>query len=150
MKCPQYENISAYLDNELEERKRIPLESHLKGCSQCANSLEEMRSLRKAFRSTERYQAPYGFSARVTARAAALDREKSAWIAPALIKFAEAAVLLMLIVVGVFTGKVVANGSSAQKASNMTASFSLDVFQATPPGSLGDAYLAMTEVGHEK
>ncbi len=150
MKCPNSENISAYLDGELEEKKQVSLETHLKGCSRCANALEEMRSLRTAFKGVGHHQAPYGFSTRVMARTAALDRKKSPWFVTALIKFAEAAVLLMLIVVGILTGKVVTNGSSTQKSANITASFSLDLFQATPPGSLGDAYIAMTGTSHEK
>jgi anti-sigma factor RsiW len=150
MKCPNYGNISAYLDGELEEKKRVSLEAHLQGCAHCAGSLEEMRALRTRFRSTERYQAPYGFSTRVMARTADLDRKRTFTFVPALVKFAEAVALLLVIVVGIFTGKIVTNGSSTQKTGNITASLSLDVFEATPPGSLGDAYLSVTEARDEK
>jgi hypothetical protein len=41
-------------------------------------------------------------------------------------------------------------GPSAPDTVNISSSFSLDVFDATPPGSLGGAYLALTEVKNEK
>jgi hypothetical protein len=42
------------------------------------------------------------------------------------------------------------NSRSSLPTATITSSFSLDVFDAAPPGSLGNAYLAMTEVENEK
>ncbi len=150
MKCPEFENISEYLDGELEEKKRVSLEAHLKSCSHCATAIDEMRLLQTRFKSAKHYEAPYGFSTRVMAKTAERDRKKAPWLVPGLIKFAEAVVLLLVIVVGVLTGKAVTNSSSTQNAGAITASLSLDMFAATPPGSLGDAYISMTEASHEK
>ncbi len=160
MKCLQSETISAYLDGELDDKKRSAAEIHFKSCAHCAGALEEMRSLRTAFSNAEQYPAPRGFSSRVMARTAALKSPSPYPLpagerirgmrAPAFLKFAEAAVLIVVITVGVMTGKVMVNGSSNLKTTNMSSSFSLDVFDAAPPDSLGGAYLAMTEVAHEK
>ncbi len=150
MKCLKFEAISTYLDDELEEKERISIESHLKRCAKCAGALEEMRSLRTAFKGAEYYRAPLGFSSRLLARTEALDKKKSLWFVPVVIRFAEVAVLLVVIAAGVLAGKFMMNGRPAQKAENITSSLSLDLFDAAPPGSLGGAYLAMTEVGNEK
>jgi anti-sigma factor RsiW len=150
MKCISSENISAYLDNELKDKERSAVESHLRGCAHCAGALGEMRSLRNAFKGTARHEAPYGFSSRVLAGARDLDKKRSPWFVPVLLKFAEAAVILVVIAVGIIAGKAVTNGSSTPAASNVASSFSLDMFEATPPGSLGEVYLAMTEAGNEQ
>jgi len=150
MKCPKTEHISAYLDGELEEKARDSLHSHMRGCARCTQAFEEMRSLRAAFSSTERYQAPLGFSSRVMARTAAQKRKKWLRLAPLFVEFAEAAVLVIVITVGIMMGKIMTNGSSVRDTVNISSSFSLDVFDATPPGSLGGAYLALTEAKNEK
>jgi hypothetical protein len=69
---------------------------------------------------------------------------------PFFVRFAEAAILLLVITVGIVAGKVMTNSSSAAQTTNIASSFSLDLFDATPPGSLGGAYLAMMEAGNEK
>jgi hypothetical protein len=71
-------------------------------------------------------------------------------LVPFFIRFAEAAVLLVVITVGIFAGKVMTNSFPTARTMNIASSFSLDLFDATPPGSLGGAYLAMTEVRNEK
>jgi anti-sigma factor RsiW len=150
MSCPKSILISAYLDEELQGSDRAALEAHVQGCAQCGAALQDMRSLRTAFANGERHPAPYGFAARVMARTAELERKKTPWFVPLFIGFAEAAILLIVITVGILAGKVMTNGSAAGKTANMATSLSLDLFDAAPPGSLGGAYLAMTEVRNEK
>ncbi len=149
MKCLKSETISTYLDDELEEKDRISVETHIKSCANCAGVLEEMRSLRMAFKGAEYYRAPLGFQARVLARTAALDKRKSRWFVPLFVRFAEVAVLLVIMTVGILAGRFVMKGRTVQ-SENIASTFSLDLFEATPPGSLGNAYLAMTEAGNEK
>jgi hypothetical protein len=98
----------------------------------------------------ERYQAPFGFAARVMARTATREKKESPWFVPLSVRFAEAAVLLLVITVGVLAGKAMTDAPSASVTANIAASLSLDLFDAAPPGSLGNAYLAMTEVENEK
>ncbi|MGC1454671.1 MAG: zf-HC2 domain-containing protein [Nitrospirota bacterium] len=150
MSCPKTKLISAYLDAELQGSDKAALETHLQGCVQCGTALTDLRSLRSAFANTERHQAPYGFAARVMARTAVLEKKRAPWHVPLFVRFAEAAVLLVVITVGILAGKGMTNSSSAAPTMNITSSLSLDMFDAAPPGSLGGAYLAMTEAGNEK
>jgi anti-sigma factor RsiW len=150
MSCLKAEHISAYLDNALEEKERVSAAAHLEDCAQCARALAEMQSLQQAFSAAGRFKAPYGFATRVLARTAELDRKKAPWFMPAFARFAEAAVLVLVIAIGTAAGTFITKGLAAQQAANLTSSMSLDLFDATPPGSLGGAYLAMTEANHEK
>lgn len=150
MSCPKKNLISAYLDQELGFGEKSEFETHVRGCNLCSHMLEEMRSLRAAFAIAERHPAPYGFATRVMARTAVLENKKAPWFAPLFMRFAEAVVLLIIITMGIVAGKVMSNGSSAAKMTNIASSLSLELFDAIPPGSLGGAYLTMTEVRNEK
>jgi len=150
MSCPKTELISAYFDKETGPGEKTEFETHVQGCNSCSQALGELRSLRAAFSNAERHPAPYGFATRVIARTAELEKKKATWFAPYFVGFTEAAVLLIVITVGILAGRVMTNGSPATPATNMASSLSLELFDATPPGSLGGAYLAMTEVRNEK
>ena len=147
MSCPKTKLISAYLDKDLGLGEKIAFEAHVQECIGCSHALEAMRSLQAAFANVERHPAPYGFASRVMARTAELEKKKALWFVPYFVRFAEAAVLLIVISVGILAGEVMTKSSPA---TNIASSLSLDLFDATPPGSLGGAYLAMTEVGNEK
>ncbi len=149
MNCPKTKLISAYLDNELRLGEKTAFEAHVLGCYRCSQSLEEMRSLRAAFSTSQRHQAPYGFATRVMARTRELEKQQTLWHVPLIMRVAEAAVLLVVITVGIHAGRVMTNGSTANTPT-IASSLSLDMFDATPPGSLGGAYLAMTEARNEK
>jgi len=161
MSCQKTKLIPAYLDEELQGGERAALETHVQGCAQCGTALKDMRSLRAAFASTERHPAPYGFATRVMALTRAMEapspgplplweRIKRGWFAPFVVGFAEAAVLIVVITVGILAGRVMTNSNPAMPAMNIASSLSIDMFDPTPPGSLGGAYLAMLEVGNEK
>jgi anti-sigma factor RsiW len=150
MSCPKTKLISAYLDEELQGSERTAVDTHMRGCAQCAAALQDLLALRAAFINAERHQAPYGFATRVIARTAELDAKRSPWFIPFFVRFAEAAVLLVVITVGILAGGVMTNSPSAAQTMTLASSFSLDLFEATPPGSLGGAYLAMTEVRNEQ
>jgi anti-sigma factor RsiW len=150
MICPKTTLISAYLDKELGLGEKAALEAHLQGCDICSHTLGELQSLRVSFSHVERHPAPYGFATRVIARTAELEKKKTPWLVPFFIRFAEAAVLLIVITVGILAGKAVTYSSSAANTMTIASSLSLDVFEATPPGSLGGAYLAITEARNEK
>ncbi len=150
MSCPKTKLISAYLDNELRLGEKTAFEAHVLGCYRCSQSLEEMRSLRAAFSTSQRHPAPYGFATRVIARTADLEKKKAPWFVPVLVRIAETAFLLVVITVGILAGKVLTNSSSMANTTNIASSLSLDVFEATPPGSLGGAYLAVMEARNEK
>lgn len=150
MSCPKTKIISAYLDKELGHGERTSIEAHVQGCNRCSIALEEMRSLQASFSTAELHRAPYGFATRVMARTAELEQKKAPWLVPFFVRSAEAAFLVIVITVGILAGKVMTSSSSAEKTADIASSLSLDVFDATPPGSLGGAYLAMTEVRNER
>ena len=56
----------------------------------------------------------------------------------------------MVIALGVLSGSLLIKDYMPDKARQVMASLSLDVFDSAPPDSLGGAYLAMTEVRDEK
>ncbi len=150
MSCPKTKLISAYLDNELRLGEKTAFEAHVQGCNRCSQSSEELQSLRAAFSTTQRHQAPYGFATRVMARTRELEKQQTPWHVPLILRFAEAAFLFVVITVGILAGKVLTNSSMSTNTTNIASSLSLDMFDATPPGSLGGAYLAMTEARNEK
>jgi anti-sigma factor RsiW len=150
MSCPKSKLISAYVDKELGLREKAAFEAHVQGCNSCSNALEVLQSLRAAFINAGRHQAPYGFATRVMARTAELEKKKTPWLVPFFVRFAEAAVLLIVITVGILAGNAMTNSSSVAQTTNIASSLSLDMFDATPPGSLDGAYLAMMEVRNEK
>jgi len=150
MSCPKTKLISAYLDKELSPGEKTAFEAHVQGCASCSHTFEEMRLLRASFANVERHPAPYGFATRVMARTAELEKKKTSWLVPFFVRFAEVAVLLVVITMGILAGEVMTNSSPATTTTNVSSALSLDMFDATPPGSLGGAYLAMTEVRNEK
>jgi len=62
--------------------------------------------------------------------------------------FAEVAVLGVIIFTGIVSGGFLADRLNSGKT--VAASLALDLFDPTPPDSLGGAYLAMTEVADER
>ena len=149
MSCTKTKLISAYLDKEMGVGEKTAFEAHMQGCNDCAQTLEEMKALRAAFAKAEHYPAPYGFATRVMARTVAMESKKSPRFVPLFIRFVEAAALIIVITMGILAGTIMTTGTAASRTTEIASSLSLDLFAATPPGSLG-TYLAMTEAGNEK
>jgi len=141
--------ISPSTDGELTEGDKRELQDHLKGCEKCRAEMEEMQGLRQLFVNTEKFEAPYGFHARVLTN---VKTSKPDWRSGISIpvRLAEALTVLALIAVGVMSGTLLVKSLMPENAGHEMASLHLDVFDSTPPGTLGGAYLAMTEVGNEK
>jgi anti-sigma factor RsiW len=124
-------------------------EVHVNECGACADRLEETRKVRTAVGQAMRYRAPLGFSARV------MDTvQGNAHARPSFVllfsRFAAAVVVLIIIGLGVLTGRFLGSVNRTDKAAEAAAYLSLDIFSATPHNSPGGAYLAMTEGKHEK
>ena len=49
--CRKGEDLSAYLDGELDGKARLELEAHLEGCPVCTEMLQGLRRLQVCFRS---------------------------------------------------------------------------------------------------
>ena len=54
MKCKEIEvYLSGYLDGELTQQDRQPVENHLRSCEQCENLLKELREAKEAAQGLE-------------------------------------------------------------------------------------------------
>jgi len=150
MNCSKaHKLISPYIDGELSEREVSVLENHLKVCPNCWTEVEEMKGLHKLFVNTEKFEAPYGFHTRVMGNVNATKTKKMPGISIP-VRLAEAAIVLVLIAIGIMSGSFLVKGIMPGKAPDVIASLHLDVFEYAPPGTLGGAYLAMTEGRNEK
>jgi anti-sigma factor RsiW len=155
MKCRHAKRmISQYVDDELGLDEKKGFDSHIQSCAACREALEEVRSLHRLFASAERFPAPYGFATRVLAN---LDEKEGARVRglfstrPLLLRAAQVAFALLVMTVGVVSGNMLLTertGSIGQTAVQET--FSLDLFQATPPGSIGGIYDTLMRPSHEK
>jgi anti-sigma factor RsiW len=140
--------ISPYIDGELRVRDREAFESHIKSCRACSRAFEEARNMHHLFAHGEKFKAPYGFSTRVIANITSEKAKGFSWI-PLFTRFAEVIVLLVIIFTGIISGSFLSDRLMAEKKTLIRSSFSLDIFEPTPPDSLGGAYLAMAEVKNE-
>jgi len=141
--------ISPYIDGELKVRDKEAFESHIKSCRACGKAAEEARFQHNLFARAEEFNSPYGFSTRVMANIAS---EKTGGFSLTLLftRFAEVIVLLVIIFSGIISGGFLSDRLMAEKKTLIISSFSLDIFEPTPPDSLGGVYLAMAEVKNEK
>ncbi len=150
MKCSKaHKLISLYIDGELPERDVKTLEDHMKACHKCRAEFEEGMELHNLFTSTEKFEAPFGFHTRVMSNISSGKIRETARI-PVLARLAQAVAIVIVITFGILSGSLVTKGYSPDKARDVMASLSLDMFDSAPPGSLGGVYLAMTEVRDEK
>ena len=141
--------ISPYIDGELSEGERESFESHMKDCGDCRSEFEETRNVHNFFAGAERFSATYGFSTRVLANLETKTRWNGLFV-PLFARFAGVVAVLMIIGIGIVSGRFIGRSFSFQKPGNIATFFSLDTFNATPPDSVGGVYLAMTEAGNEK
>ena len=150
MKCSKaHKLISLYIDGELPERDVKTLEDHMKACHMCRAEFEEGKELHNLFANVDGFKAPYGFHTRVMANISSGKAIRGSGI-PVFVRLAEALVVIVVIALGALSGSLVITGYPTDKARDIMASLSLDVFDPAPPDSLGGAYLAMTEVRDEK
>ena len=155
MKCRHVKKmISQYLDDELSPSRKREIESHIRCCASCRDALEEAQTLHGLFSSAERFPAPYGFAARVLAN---LD-EKEASRIPSLLGFrplflraAQVALALVVMTIGILSGSLLLTERTDRLGQTaLQESFSIDLFQATPPGSIGGIYNTLMRPSYEK
>jgi anti-sigma factor RsiW len=153
MKCKSASRlISQYIDDELGQDEKEAFLLHIEGCLSCKERLDELRSVHQMFASGERFSAPYGFATRVLAT---IQEEKSARAHSVFMRFllrgAEVAFALVIMSIGVISGsQMAAHRSPATEQATVQETFSLDLFQANPPGSIGALYASMMEGGDER
>jgi anti-sigma factor RsiW len=155
MKCRHAKKmISRYIDGVLTPDEKRSFDSHLRSCASCREVLEETQALHQLFASAERFPAPYGFATRVLANVDEKERSRVLGILgfrPLFLRAAQVAFALVVITIGVVSGNLLLTERTdhvGQTAVQET--FSLDLFQATPPGSIGGIYNTLMRSSHEK
>lgn len=58
MACEWTVRVSGYLDDELEPPERLSFEAHLRGCDECTQELEALRSMHQVTRSMKLKEFP--------------------------------------------------------------------------------------------
>lgn len=150
------EMISRYVDDDLSQEEQKAFASHIQSCSDCRKELEVSQSLHQLFLSAEKFEAPYGF---VTKVMAGLEHDEESvvlrlWntltIRPFFLRTAEVAFAIAVICIGILSGSVLVKDRVSDSRSTVQESFSLDLFQATPPSSIGGVYVSLAGVDNEE
>jgi anti-sigma factor RsiW len=158
MKCSRIRNmISPYVDEELTPDEKKAFASHVQSCPACREELEEVQSLHRLFASAERFEAPYGFETRVMAylgeikEGGILSRLRNLVAGrPLFLRTMEVAFALVVMLIGVISGNLLMADRTPERQPTLQESFSLDLFQATPPDSLGGVYVRLAGGTDEK
>jgi anti-sigma factor RsiW len=155
MECAQIRQmISPYMDDELSLDEKKAFDSHIQSCAACKKALEKALALHQLFATAERFPAPYGFAARVLAGLEAQQGFRLLGLPamkPFFLRAAQVAFALGVMTIGIVTGSVLMPeriNHISQTA--IQESFSLDLFQAMPPGSIGGAYVTIMGTGNER
>jgi anti-sigma factor RsiW len=157
MKCSYIRNmISPYVDDELTPVELKVFASHLADCPGCKKELEEIRSVRRLFASAERFEAPCGFATRVTARLEETEETRLSRLwrfftgRPFFLRTVEVAFALVIFLVGMISGNLLVADRTSGRQTTVQEAFSLDLFQATPPGSMVSIYMRLAGDSDER
>jgi predicted anti-sigma-YlaC factor YlaD len=155
MKCTKIRKlISSYIDDQLGPDEKNDFVSHIRNCPGCRKALEEVQTVHELFTSAERFSVPYGFTTRVMANLEA--KEPSRWWAffthrPLVLRTLEVAFALIVVMIGVISGNLlIADNVTTKQSATIQESFSLDLFQATPSGSIGGVFVKLVGATDEK
>jgi anti-sigma factor RsiW len=146
--------ISQYVDDQLRPDEMKAFDLHIQSCAACREKLEEIQALRQLFASAQRFPAPYGFAARVLAN---LEEKKEARlrsvfsIRPFFLRSAQVAFALLVMTIGIISGNLLlAQKTNPIGQTAVQQTFSLELFQATPPDSIGAIYATLMRPSHER
>ncbi|HVN98294.1 MAG TPA: zf-HC2 domain-containing protein [Syntrophorhabdaceae bacterium] len=157
MKCSRIRKmISPYVDEELSTDDRRAFTAHIEECAACRKELEDVRSVHELFVSAENYTAPLGFATRVMANLE--QNEQPAYSRlwrlvtgkPLFLRTAEVAFAVVVMLIGVISGNLLVSDRTPVRQPTIQESFSLDLFQATPPNSIGGVYVKLMGATDEK
>ncbi len=165
MRCAQVRRaLSAYLDGEVAEARRLAIASHLEGCAACRAEREALAAAWDALLLSPEARAAAGFEDRLRQRIAAhdaaaptlgrtrLERLREAFRIPARrLAFAGA---LAGIAAGWLLGHASPPASPTSSAAGRVAlrqeasrAFALDMLTEVPPDSAGAPYVTLTGCG---
>jgi anti-sigma factor RsiW len=138
--------ISPYMDDRLDPDERGSFDFHIRSCAACRKILEETRALHQMFASARRFPAPYGFATRVLGNIEDMESSRLRrfpGFKSFFLRSAEVAFALAIITIGLVSGSLLLEDRMpVHRQVTLQDSFSLDLFQATPPDSIGGIYLA--------
>jgi anti-sigma factor RsiW len=139
MECRKIqEQLSAFLDKELEEDLRLPIIRHLASCPACQAELAALERLEAALIELE-VPVPQGLAAGVRRR---LPRPASPWRQSLALA---ACLLLGIFLGGSLIGTLYRGPEPVYSSGNGNGVASLDIFQDYPQGSLGGAFSYQAE-----
>jgi anti-sigma factor RsiW len=147
--------ISLYIDGELSATDRESFLLHIGKCERCCGELIEARAVHRLFAEAGRSQAPYGFTARVMANLEQKElpgkRIRDLFVfRPFLPRVAGVAFALSVMAFGIVAGnRLILDNAVLQEQAGIEQAFSLDVFQATPPDSIGGVYESIVGARNE-
>ncbi|MCL4467451.1 MAG: zf-HC2 domain-containing protein [Deltaproteobacteria bacterium] len=149
MRCSKARKLfSPYIDKTLTESETEMFEAHIGACTQCRSGLEQTLAVHAAFGSLEPVRAPYGFATRVMTGLE--EKREERWsLFPVLGRIIEAAVVLVIIIIGTRAGSFLGTALNRQQTT-IASSLSLDTFASVQPDSVGGAYMTMMGVTNEK
>jgi anti-sigma factor RsiW len=155
MECARIRKmISPYMDDELRQDEKKAFGFHIQSCAACKNALEKALALHQLFASAERFPAPYGFAERVLAN---LEEQQGfplpglSRMKPFFLRAAQVAFALGVMTIGIVAGNLLLpERTNHISQTAIQESFSLDLFQAMPPGSIGGAYVTILGAGDER
>jgi anti-sigma factor RsiW len=157
MKCSAIRNmISQYVDDELTPDEKERFTFHIENCPACEEELEEIQSVHQLFASAERFEAPCGFATRVMAHLeegeeTSLSRLRRLVTGrPFFLRTVEVAFAMVIILIGVMSGNVLVADRAPARQTSIGETFSLDLFKATPPDSIGGIYVRLAGVTDER
>jgi anti-sigma factor RsiW len=147
--------MSGYIDDELTSSAKEAFLLHIGKCEKCSKEFEETQAVHLLFTNAKRTPAPYGFTSRVMAK---LEPKalpgKSIWdtfiLRPLIPRMAGVVLALAVMILGIIAGShLVNNRAINQEQTSLKQAFALDVFQATPPDSIGGVYADIMEAKNE-
>jgi anti-sigma factor RsiW len=155
MKCRHARKlISQFIDEELTPDEKKDFDSHIRICASCRDELKETRALHQVFASAQRFPAPYGFATRVLANLEEKESSRVRGLAgfrPLFLRAAQVGFALVVMTIGVISGNLLlAERMDHIGQTAVQEAFSLDLFQATPPDSIGGIYNTLMESSHER
>jgi anti-sigma factor RsiW len=158
--------LSAYQDGEVTAAEKDAIEAHLATCEACRKQHAALQKTYQMLRSLPEIQPAPGLSRRIVDSATQV--QEPFWVrslANVLRMLPAPAAVVALTVAGLLVGTILGNflterqfrpsrAFSAFHSDQALTLASVQVFDATPPGSFAEGYLKLTaynqETGHEK
>jgi predicted anti-sigma-YlaC factor YlaD len=155
MKCSHVQKmISRYVDQDLNQREKVSLELHTAECQSCKGALEQQIAIHRLLTSAENFQAPIGFATRVLAQIGEKKKRVPFWgffkVQPVYLRAVEVAFALIVVLIGVMSGNLLVADRTPARQTSVGETFSLDLFQATPPDSIGGVYVKLMGASDER